>query len=531
MSSEEHTPPPGPPTGVPGETNVLLGFERFLSEISAKFVRATGSEVEPLVLEGLRQFALYLAVERFTLTEVLPEVKQTHVRFSYAGEGLPPISPQRADQLFPWTTRQLLDNKVVTLYYPFSFPPEAEEDRRNAELGKFKSSIHIPIVVDGTVRFFISAAALSEERIWPDLLIPRIRLLGEVMANALLRKQRDAEIRMLKESLEIENRSLQEVATNREEYADIIGTSDALRYVQYRMGQVAPTDATVLLLGETGVGKELFARAIHRLSKRKDRPLLKVDCASLTPSLIESELFGHERGAFTGAVGMRKGRFELASGGTVFLDEVGELPLELQAKLLRVLEDGCIERVGGARHVAVNVRVIAATNRDLEREMRSGGFRRDLFYRLNTFPLTVPPLRDRRGDIPPLVEHFVRVYGTRYTRPVLGIPPEVMAALTRYRWPGNIRELENVIESAVIVSPGPMLQIPLLEAPPGAEPEKRPLRSLAEVERAHILSVLEETLWRIEGPKGAAVILGLHPDTLRYRMKKLEIRRPTPSAK
>jgi chemotaxis protein methyltransferase CheR len=298
-------------------------------------------------------------------------------------------------------------------------------------------------------------------------------------------------------------------------------------YALYRMEHVAPTDATVILRGETGVGKELFARAIHRLSTRKDKALLKVDCASLSPSLIESELFGHERGAFTGAVCMRKGRFELAAGGTVFLDEVAELPTELQSRLLRVLQDGCIERLGGSKPIQVNVRIIAATNRDLESELRSGRFRQDLFYRLNAFPLTIPALRERHGDIPLLVEHFVRFFNTRHGKSVPRIPASVLDMLGRYPWPGNIRELENVIECAVISSTGHTLVIPPLSA--GSPEGTHPLSTLAEVERKHILTVLEQTLWRIEGNTGAATILGLHPDTLRYRMKKHNIRRPRPA--
>ena len=505
----------------------LLGYERFLSDISAQFIRAHGEDVEALVRDGLRLFTEVLNVDRCTLTEVLGDGEQTYTRFSYAREGFFGIPAMRADQLFPWTTSQLLQNRVMILHYPYSFPPEAAEDRKNAALGRFKSSIHIPILTEGAVRYILSAASVQDQRIWPEILVPRLRLLGEVLANALLRKKRDDAIRALKESLEHENVSLREVVNTNEEYADIVGRSDTLTYALYRMEHVAPTDATVILRGETGVGKELFARAIHRLSIRKDKTLLKVDCASLSPSLIESELFGHERGAFTGAVCMRKGRFELAAGGTVFLDEVAELPTELQSRLLRVLQDGCIERLGGSKPIQVNVRIIAATNRDLESELRAGRFRQDLFYRLNAFPLTIPPLRERHGDIPLLVEHFVRFFNTRHGKSVRRIPASVLDMLGRYPWPGNIRELENVIECAVISSAGHTLVIPPLSA--GSPEGTHPLSTLAEVERNHILTVLEQTLWRIEGSTGAATILGLHPDTLRYRMKKHNIRRPRPA--
>jgi formate hydrogenlyase transcriptional activator len=509
-----------------GETalHALLGFERFLSDLSARFIRARGEEVDSLVHEGLRSFIGLLCVDRCTLTEVDPRLHHTYVRFSSARDGCATIPPMRSDLLFPWTTARLLENNVVTLNYPYSFPPEAAEDRKNAELGKFRSSIHIPIVADGSVRYILSAATVEVHRLWPDILTPRLRLLGEVMANALIRKERDEAIRAMQESLENENVSLREAVNTNEEYAEIIGKSESLLYALYRMERVAPTDATVILRGETGVGKELFARAIHRRSARKEKALLKVDCASLSPSLIENELFGHERGAFTGAVDARKGRFETASGGTVFLDEVAELPYELQSRLLRVLQDGTIERLGGGRPVRVDVRVIAATNRDLEAEMRAGRFRQDLFYRLNAFPLTIPPLRERHGDIPMLVEHFVALFNLRHGKHVARIPSAAMEAMVHYHWPGNIRELENVIECAVISAAGPLLHIPPLvtEQTDGNGAHT----TLAEIERRHILSALERTLWRIEGNEGAAIILGLHPDTLRYRMKKHNIRRP-----
>lgn len=508
------------------QVDMVLGFERFLSDLSARFIRARGEEVDALVVDGLRSFTHVLSVDRCTLTEVDPDTGHTYTRFSYAVEGCTAIPQMRADQMFPWTTAQLLQNRVMILNYPYSFPPEATADRENAALGRFRSSVHIPIEIAGGVRYILSAAAIQEHRLWPDLLLPRLRLLGEILANALIRKAGDDALRAMKESLESENISLREVVNTSDEYADIIGTSESLMYALFRMEQVAPTDATVILRGETGVGKELFARAIHRRSTRKDNPLLKVDCASLAPSLIESELFGHERGAFTGAVATRKGRFELAAGGTVFLDEIAELPFDLQSRLLRVLQDGVIERVGGSRPVRVNVRVIAATNRDLEAAMRAGHFRQDLFYRLNTFPLTIPPLRDRHGDIPLLVDHFVQLFNARHGKHVTRIPTPTRAMLARYQWPGNIRELENVIECAVISASGALLQIPTLDAGPADQPGA--LTSLADVERAHIIAALEQTLWRIEGTAGAASILGLHPDTLRYRMKKYKIIRPRP---
>jgi transcriptional regulator with GAF, ATPase, and Fis domain len=280
----------------------------------------------------------------------------------------------------------------------------------------------------------------------------------------------------------------------------------------------------VLIQGETGTGKELVAEAIHGLGPRKDRPLVKVNCAALPPSLAESELFGHEKGAFTGAQSQRKGRFELADGGTLFLDEVGELSQELQAKLLRVLQDGSFERVGGDRTLRVDVRVIAATNRNLAKEVASGRFREDLFYRLNVFPITVPPLRQRKDDVPLLAKAFVVRACERLGRPALELSRSVVQALQAREWPGNVRELQNVIEQAVLVSEGDQVRLPdhvKLDGPPA-----RSLDSLEDVERRHILEVLAETDWKLEGRGGAAAVLGLKPSTLRSRMQKLDIRRP-----
>ena len=337
------------------------------------------------------------------------------------------------------------------------------------------------------------------------------------------------EIRGLKERLEEENIYLKEEIYEVKGFDEIVGKSDVLKYVLTRVEQVAKTDATVLLQGETGVGKELIARAIHEKSSRSNEPYVKVNCATLPEALVESELFGHERGAFTGADRQRKGRFELADGGTILLDEVGELPPDTQAKLLRVLQEGEFERVGGSSTIKVSVRIIAATNRKLYDEVSARRFRQDLFYRLNVYPITIPPLRDRREDIPLLVSHYARQIGERLGKSISEVPAQVMREFTGYNWPGNIRELQNVIERAVIVSTDGVLHLPepLMQtttAPAGeAEALKEPMTisTLDEAERDHILRALEATGWRIEGPKGAAAMLKLHPSTLRFRMKKL----------
>ena len=306
----------------------------------------------------------------------------------------------------------------------------------------------------------------------------------------------------------------------------IVGDSDALRYVMFRVDQVAATTATVLLFGETGTGKELVARAIHRRSPRRNRPMVVVNCAALPANLIESELFGRERGAFTGAHANQIGRFELANKGTIFLDEVGELPLELQPKLLRALQEGQVERLGNPRTVDVDVRVIAASNRDLTEEVRQGRFRRDLYYRLNVFPITLPSLRDRPEDIAVLVRHLVKRLSRTLQKRIDTIPSQVMQLLESYDWPGNVRELENVLQRAIILSPTTTLALGEAWMPAAQEPQTGSAVTLVDMERRHIRGVLDATRWRIEGSSGAAQLLGLKPSTLRSRMLKLGIVRP-----
>jgi PAS domain S-box-containing protein len=350
-----------------------------------------------------------------------------------------------------------------------------------------------------------------------------------------------AEVRVLKDRLDAENVYLQEEIRVARNFGEIIGDSEALKSALRLAEQVAPLDTTVLILGETGTGKELLAHAIHGLSPRHKRALVKVNCATLPAQLIESELFGHEKGAFTGAINMRPGRFEIANGGTIFLDEVGELPVELQTKLLRVLQEGEFEHLGSSRTIRVDVRVIAATNRDLKEAVREGSFRSDLFYRLSIFPITLPPLRERREDIPMLVTHFVNQLSRKLNRQIRAIPQETMVALQNYPWPGNVRELSNVIERAAIITQGSMLRLldslgsmPLKGPgpPTSAQPEPRknvedaPESSLDRSQYELILKTLEMTYWRVEGADGAAELLKIHPNTLRSRMKRFGISKP-----
>lgn len=340
----------------------------------------------------------------------------------------------------------------------------------------------------------------------------------------------NAELNELKNQLMTENFILHQEIKLAYKPTRMVGESKPLNYLLFKIEQVAQTDSTVLILGETGTGKELVARTIHEQSKRKDRSLITVNCAALSPTLIESELFGHEKGAFTGATARKLGRFELANGGSLFLDEIGELPLELQSKLLRAIQEGEFERLGGSQTIKVSVRIIAATNRNMEAAIANGTFREDLWYRLNVFPITVPPLRQRKEDIPLLVEHFVKSFSLSFGKPIREISASALRKLANYSWPGNIRELANVIERAVINSQGPVLIVTdQLSEPAPTYPEDE-TKTLQELERNHIIRVLEASAWRIEGQKGAAKILGLHPSTLRTRMAKLAIRKETHAA-
>jgi formate hydrogenlyase transcriptional activator len=393
----------------------------------------------------------------------------------------------------------------------------------------------IPLTSAGRARsvlFFMAARPAAYDHL-PRALLEQVAGAVAVALDDCLAHE---EVQRLRDRLAAENTYLQEEIRSEHHFADIVGNSAPLVDLLRTIEQVAPTGATVLILGETGTGKELIARAIHDRSPRHDRPLVKVNCAAITAGLVESELFGHVRGAFTGAMDHRDGRFKVADGGTIFLDEVGELPLETQVKLLRVLQEQEFEPVGSSRTQKVDVRVIAATNRDLEAAVREGRFRSDLFYRLNVLPLRVPTLAERADDIPALVTYFVQQFAKSFGKPVVGVSDDTMRRLCAYPWPGNVRELHNVIERAVVLASGPVLTIdartlpttaaPAAGARPTAEiPERGAGTSLEEVERQHILAVLAQVGGRIEGSGGAARVLGLSPSTLRSRMQRLGIAR------
>jgi formate hydrogenlyase transcriptional activator len=380
--------------------------------------------------------------------------------------------------------------------------------------------------------------------------IDLVRIFAARAAAELKRQRAETELQValeqvqsLQKKLEAENVYLQEEIRKEHNFEEIVGNSPVLLDVLRKVETVAPTDSTVLIMGETGCGKELIARAIHNRSRRKSRPLVKVNCGAIPTGLVESELFGHMKGAFTGALERRTGRFELADGGTLFLDEVSELPLETQVKLLRVLQEHEFEPLGSSRTIQVNVRIIAASNRDLEKAVQEGRFRADLFYRLNVLPVTLPALRQRRSDIPLLTHFFVDRFSRQFGKRISGVEQETMKVLSDYSWPGNIRELQNVIERAVVLCPGTVLKLGKDLLPiTGPEYEREDALasgngaeaaasgSLENIERNHILQVLKQTQGVIEGPRGAAKILNLHPNTLRSRMKKLGIERTSASA-
>ena len=395
-----------------------------------------------------------------------------------------------------------------------------------------KSGVKVPLISHDRVLGILGVGRLSEDSFAQED-VDLLTAVGEQVAIAVENALAYQKIDALKNKLQEEKVYLQEEIRSEYNFEEIIGTSRALKRALEDVQTVAPTDSTVLIFGETGTGKELIARALHNLSGRSEHPLVKVNCAAIPTGLLESEMFGHERGAFTGAVDQRKGRFELAHRGTIFLDEVEEIPLELQPKLLRVLQEQEFERLGSGKTIRVDVRVLAATNADLAQMVAEKKFRSDLYYRLNVFPITLPPLRERAEDISLLVHFFAQKFAQQMKKPIKTIPTETITRLTSYGWPGNIRELQNLIERAVILSRGSALEVPLAEL---KRPENGDLVNqlqgptmLEEVEREHILKVLRETGWVIGGPAGAATRLGLNRTTLNNRMRKLGITRPRPA--
>ncbi|HSE83387.1 MAG TPA: sigma 54-interacting transcriptional regulator [Thermodesulfobacteriota bacterium] len=399
------------------------------------------------------------------------------------------------------------------------------------ELG-IKSYVSMPILFEGKAVGTVIIASLQKNTFNEDE-IKLLEIVAQQIGTAINNAQKAEalrkallEVEQLKNRLQAENIYLQEEIKTEYNFEEIVGQSASIKNVLRNVEKVAPTDTTILIQGETGTGKELIARAIHNLSHRRDRPLVKVNCGAISAGLVESELFGHEKGAFTGAVRQRIGRFELADGGTIFLDEVGELPLDTQVKLLRVLQEGEFERVGSSKSIRVDVRIIAATNRNLKEAVKTGSFRSDLFYRLSVVPLEVPSLRERKSDIPILANFFLIKFAKKMNKQLQGLSKETMERLMSYPWPGNIRELQNVIERAIVLEQGPIIRIDKSVFGMDDDLQSSNSERLEDMERSHILRVLEKTDWVVEGKQGAASVLGLNPATLRFRMKKLGIKRP-----
>jgi transcriptional regulator with GAF, ATPase, and Fis domain len=439
------------------------------------------------------------------------------------------MAPSRlATEDYPWTVERCLSGQVAA----FSTLDEVRTapEREAYRAAGVASAFVVPLTMSGAVVGAAGFYKTRADRPWTDSTTARLFVTAGVLGQVLARRRRDAvlgsaigEVEQLRADLERENVQLKSEARSLIGATAIVGRSEAVCRVLDQIQQVATTHSTVLLFGETGTGKELFATQIHELSPRSGRAMVRTNCAAIPPTLIESELFGREKGAFTGALARQIGRFELASGSTIFLDEIGDLPPEVQVKLLRVLEEGQIERLGSPLPIHVDVRIIAATHRNLEQRVAEGTFREDLYYRLNVFPIRMPPLRERSEDIPLLAWRFVDEFSKLFGKRIEAIAPESLAALARHSWPGNIRELRNVVERAMITATGPCLTIP---APPASRAAAAHSSRLVDVEREHIRSVLEGTGWRIRGANGAAAILGLKPTTLETRLGKLGLKRP-----
>lgn len=507
---------------------------RLAISVSSRLAKAQGAELVPAILDALDHIADATGVDASQLIELSSTGVVTETFGSAKSTTTPAVN--QLGVLEDWLKERLSQGEVVMTSSAGELPDEAVQAREIARRTGGCSILALPASSGGEVVGGLVLHTSRAARQWAPLLVEGLRMLAEILGAALHRRRQELAMRANIETIEklnarlvADNVYLKEEVKSYHNFDDIVGESPALRTALMRLDLVAQTNSSVLLIGPTGSGKELFARALHERSRRHARPLVRVNCAALPPTLVESELFGHEKGAFTGAVGTRQGRFELADGGTIFLDEIGDLPQDIQVKFLRVLQEGEFERVGSSRTRRVDVRLIAATHQDLEAAVAEGRFRADLYYRLSVYPIRLPSLNERAEDIPQLVWFFINKHQRELSRRITEIPSSVMDAFIRHDWPGNVRELENVVERSMIASKGDVLQ---LDAPLAvAEPSKARVQgeALDDMQRAHIETVLARCGWKINGKGNAAERLGVHPNTLRFRLKKLNLSRPAAS--
>jgi transcriptional regulator with GAF, ATPase, and Fis domain len=503
-------------------------FERMVAELTARFINLPAAQIQETMRDALQRFGEALSLDRCTFFRIQPDFTAVEP-VGWQRPGIPPApAPVAIKDDFPWAYETIMQGRVICFSSVDEIP--SGTDREGYRSIGVRSSATVPLSVAGHIVGAVGFNALREERSWPPEVVQRLRVFASAFGNVLARYESDEalgraleEVRRLKDQLHAENLYLRAEARALGP-GGIVGRSAAIRRVLEQIEQVAATDSTVLLRGETGTGKELLATQVHALSRRSGKPMVRVNCAAIPATLIESELFGREKGAFTGALTRQIGRFELADHSTIFLDEIGDLPTEVQVKLLRVLEERQFERLGSPRAIRVDTRIIAATHRNLEQRMVDGAFREDLFYRLNVFPIDVPPLRERADDVPLLVWRFVEEFARAFGKNIEAIPRDNMEALQRYSWPGNIRELRNVVERAMILARGRRLNIALPVVP--GDTTRNGSDRLTDVEKGHVSRVLQETRWRIRGTGGAAERLGMRPTTLETRIAKLGLKRP-----
>ena len=514
----------------------LEGRERYqqtLAEISGRLLMSPNDKIDEAIELSLRDTCRYVEADRATIVWFDDEAATVETLYYWREQGGPPV-PKFSMDSFTSIMGMLEKGSAVSFGSVNDLPDSAVVDKSSLNAMKIKAAAIVPLIVDGELTGCCSITNSLNEREWTEQNIRDLQVIGELFGSAIFRQrsrqdmdQLLRELESARDRLQAENVYLQQEILSTHGFHELIGESADLKQCLQQVAQVAATPTPVLIQGETGTGKELIARAIHERSDRGDRPLVKINCAALPANLIESELFGHEPGAFTGAQTRKRGRFDLADGGTLFLDEIGDFPFELQGKLLRVLQDGEFQRLGGTETLRVDARIIAATNRRLLDAVDCGEFRADLFYRINTFTIELPPLRDRHGDIPLLAQHFVMLHAAQLGRDVSAISQAMLDELESYSWPGNVRELESVIQRALITATGTLLQLdePLDKTRelPTVAPRTGAAADLRTAEREHIQAVLQETGWKISGPSGAANRLGLPPSTLRSRMKKLGI--------